>query len=232
MTEHPIIFSAEMVWKLLAGRKTQTRRPVKGMPEMPTPDCHPKNQQKHPAPYFDAYCGATRTQANPRGMTAEWCWWQVDDRQCLPTVKCPYGAPGDRLWVREAHALVPATAYRCSVDDRGAPIPHRVSPCGNWWAVYRADWERSAPGSWRPSIHMPRWASRITLEVVSVRCDWLQGITEDDAIAEGAPAIYGPLEGGSCPHIAAFMDVWQRIYGPGSWDADPLVWRVEFMRAT
>lgn len=174
MAERSISFSAEMVRAILDGRKTVTRRPVKGMPEMPEPECHPLHQRIRPLPYFDAYCGAPKTQANPRGMTKYWCWWQVDDRQCMPMIECPCGAPGDRLMVR---------------------------------------------------------GSEIALDVVSVSCEWLSNLTEAEAMAEGAPPILVPPDGGSCPHIEGFQQLWDGIYGPGSWDANPLVWRVEFRRA-
>ena len=107
MRERPIIFNTPMVRAILAGTKMQTRRPVKAMPTEPGAECHPRHKQKHPAPYFDAYCGQRKTDANPRGMNDEWCWWQVDDRQCLPVVRCPYGLPGDRLWVRESFMPIP-----------------------------------------------------------------------------------------------------------------------------
>ena len=73
---------------------------------------------------------------------------------------------GDRLWVRETHAIVPGTAYHHDPE-----IPHRVSPDGAMWAVYREGWDRVAPGRWRPSVHMPRWASRLALRITDIRAD-------------------------------------------------------------
>lgn len=98
---------------------------------------------------------------------------------------------------------------------------------------YRADGECLALQPWRPSIHMPRWASRITLEVTSVRVERLQDISEADALAEGVNAhqdhhgrpttsIYSPVQ--------AYRDLWEQINGPGSWDANPWVWAVDFKR--
>jgi hypothetical protein len=214
---HPILFSEAMVVALADGRKSQTRRLLKGMPPAPNPWARNPGDQKHEAPYFDAIRpGGDKTEKNPLGMTDQWCWWQIDDRMCAPIILCPYGKPGDRLWVREAWALVPASAYRCSIDDHGAPIPHRVSPCGQWWAVYRAGWERSAPGRWRPSIHMPRWASRVTLEVTAIRVQRLQDITDEDAIAEGFTS------------AMAFSAYWVMLHGAGAWNENPWVWVVDF----
>lgn len=153
---------------------------------------------------------------------------------------CPYGAHGGRLWVRETHAVVPASAYRCSREDDGSPVPHRVSPDGHEWAVYREGWSRSAPSRWKPSIHMPRWASRITLEVTSVRVERLQSITAEDAFAEGVEVPRCPCEpcmtsSQPCPAdqsaaIEAFRDLWASVYGRESWIDDVWVWRVAFER--
>lgn len=152
---------------------------------------------------------------------------------------CPYGQPGDRLWVRETFAIVPRTAYACSdgVQQTLRPDdPHDA-------AIYRADWSRSNGGiQWRPSIHMPRWASRITLEVTGVRVQRLCDISESDAISEGVRQL---RDGSECwvgregpgslvtpwPTARdAFRDLWQSINGLGSWGSNPLVWVVEFKR--
>jgi hypothetical protein len=139
--------------------------------------------------------------------------------------RCPHGQPGDRLWVRETFAIVPRTAYAASEgvqqtlrrdDDHDA-------------AIYRAGWERSNGGlRWRPSIHMPRWASRITLEVTGVRVERLQDISEADARSEG-------ISRADCPDWHATTDyraLWESIHGPGSWAANPRVWVAEFRRAS
>lgn len=138
------------------------------------------------------------------------------------TVPCPYGQPGDRLWMREAFAIVPRTAYLHS-DDDGKPLPHRLSPDGTSWAVYKTGWIRCRPGMWRPSIHMPRWASRITLEVVHVRATLLQHIAERDAEAEGF--------WGKSP-VKEFAAAWDKLNAKHdySWESNPWVWVVEFNR--
>lgn len=129
---------------------------------------------------------------------------------------CPYGQPGDRLWVREA----------CMVCDIG--IEQHVA--------YRADGEPDEswlrPLRWRPSIHMPRWASRITLEVTGVRVERLQDISDADAKAEGAPMSWASAQYRGGTWRQGFSDLWRQINGPDSWDANPFVWVVSFKRIT
>lgn len=160
---------------------------------------------------------------------------------------CPYGQPGDRLWVREAWSHVPSTAYRCSDGVQQIEDPTSDGMA----AVYHADWTRSSPGRWRPSIHMPRWASRITLEVTSVRVERLQDISEDQAAAEGVhrvsvgsgyqdrfsaePMTWADAVETDAGHEdarLAFRDLWESINGAGSWNANPWVWAVAFRRIT
>ena len=186
MKERPILFSGPMVRAILAGTKTQTRRVVK-----------PQT--------------AILTDATARSIGI-----QPPARENPPVIPCPYGAPGDLLWVRETHAIVPASAYRCSREEDGSPVPHRVSPDGEEWAVYRAGWSRSDPHRWRPSIHMPRWASRLTLRVTDVRVERLQAISEADARAEGVAS------------VAEYAALWDAINGAGSWAANPWVWAIGF----
>lgn len=159
--------------------------------------------------------------------------------------RCPYGQPGDRLWVREKWAPVTATAYRMSDGVQQTVNPNDEDTA----AIYAAGWDRSGPGRWRPSIHMPRWASRITLEVTGVRVERLQEISPADACAEGAAEILDrphadPLRSAAydkfgvtlndgeryAGSVAAYAALWESINGPGSWDANPWVWVVEFKR--
>lgn len=140
---------------------------------------------------------------------------------------CPFVETCDMLWVRETWAFV--TDYCGNVVLSGR------------LALYRADCERGLePSHWRPSIHMPRWASRITLEVVSVRVERVQDITEEDAQAEGMePGCLTCGENciytGGCGYCRpcyreSFSGQWQSIYGRESWLANPWVWVVEFRR--
>ncbi len=133
--------------------------------------------------------------------------------QLAASVWCPYGKLGDRLWVRETHY-----------------VEHAPSAGETGFILYKSTDPDAPVSRWSPSIHMPRWASRITLEVVSVRVERLNDISEEDAIAEGCP--YGVGGGMVDPAVGdkQFPTLWERINGPGSWDANPWVWVVEFKR--
>lgn len=152
-------------------------------------------------------------------------------RRAVPTggpsdvIRCPYGQPGDRLWVREA--------YR-TVAEADALPPRELTPAHRIW--YEADTpHQPGAGKLRPGMFMPRWASRITLEITGVRVERLQDISEIDALAEGVRR-YSMLEqiqaGQDRWARHAYRSLWEQINGPGSWDANPFVWVVEFKRAT
>ncbi|HGM6832005.1 TPA: hypothetical protein ACKQCE_000539 [Serratia marcescens] len=136
---------------------------------------------------------------------------------------CPFGQVGDRLWVRETFA-----AFDADWKHPGKPHDLKDGPWPN--VVYPASVAKIPDGTCRPSIHMPRWASRITLEITAVRVERLNDISEEDAKAEGVKA-------GVCPghehmmHQVAFRELWQSIYGEESWRANPWVWVIEFKRA-
>ena len=193
MKERPILFNAPMVRALLAGTKTQTRRVVK------------------PQPHEDRL---HRSVDSPDKFVCagEHTWWSGNHTQSIyHSARCPYGKPGDRLWVRE-------TFGHFERNENFAP---------GCEVFYRADGESLAVEPWRPGIHMPRWASRITLGVTGVRVERLRACNEVDAIAEGAPwAACGAPQGGS--HKAGFAQLWEQINGHGSWEANPWVWVVEF----
>lgn len=240
MTDRPIIFSGPMVLALLAGRKTQTRRVLKNVPPPPAMEnVYPGNVPRHDAPYLDAYCGARRTTENPRGMTDRWCWWTRDDR---PGGQFRVGyVPGDRLWVRENHAYVGGGdpgLLLCAADWRQTAAAHR---CEN------AD----SPPKWKPSIHMPRRVSRLTLGVTNVRVQRLHDMTPEDAIAEGMAGImkdgktvkYGLPDADGLPGtddsgwpwhewraspVDAFEKLWRSINGEEAWVSNPYVVAVTF----
>ncbi|EPP5903374.1 hypothetical protein ACUT1X_003343 [Pseudomonas aeruginosa] len=215
--ERPILFNDQMVRAILEGRKTATRRIAKPV--------------KHPDLGNIYAPGALVLEREPQ---------HVIDRAC------PYGQPGDRLWVREAWQgpLISDEeqdanqswwkdmtkfqnpghcAYRASGDDNEYVDPDGYFHC-----------------KWKPSIHMPRWASRILLEITAVRVERLQDIGEEQALAEG-------VRGEPCDHTrqacadigcwgdtakGAFGFLWESLNGEGSWAANPWVWVVEFKRVT
>jgi len=234
MKERPILFSAPMVRALLDGSKTQTRRIVKGQaPEWATfgaeADIHGRE--------FFMVCG----EQEPSGLSP-----------ILDGIYCPYGQPGDRLWVRESHAQV--LEVDIPAGRPAGPIGTMGSPARPDWKsryVYRADgempnvqWhhlEDSQPVRWTPSIHMPRAASRILLEVVSVRVERLNAISSDDCRAEGIRQCDGigtnaqildlaRRMGTHTDEVLRYATLWEQINGAGSWDANPWVWVVEFNR--
>jgi hypothetical protein len=220
--ERPILFSAPMVRALLDGRKTQTRRVVK---PQPTPEV------------VDA---GVISSGNP-AANGVWSWLDSKELEWASTVgddfRCPYGVPGDVLWVREAWTPVPASAYRMSEG-----VQQTVNPSDPYMAaIYAAGWDRSIP-KWKPSIHMPRWASRLTLKITDVRVERLNDISEADALAEGLVE-YDPTDEDPAEFawddergrgevfnnaVSAYRDLWNHINDPGSWAANPWVWAVSF----
>lgn len=147
------------------------------------------------------------------------CGFEERKREDWPVV-CPFGQPGDRLYVKEAWQLW--TEY-----DRvpTVKIPQGVD------ILYSADrpnfpWESRR----RPALHMPRWASRIVLEITDVRIERLQDISEDDAREEGVEPRLVPPDGGSSHYTEGFIELWQSTYGPDSWEKNPWVWVITHKR--
>lgn len=140
---------------------------------------------------------------------------------------CPYGQPGDRIWVRETYLVhgkatdVATLVYRASVRNSWTEQTHRVpvEVCN-----------KPVSEKWTPSIHMPRWASRILLEITDVRVERLHDMSEADAKAEGAtPATY-KITPSEAVYRVGFGDIWRSIYGQDNWLSNPLVWVIEFKR--
>lgn len=177
----------------------------------------------------------------------------MDDGRPSKTLTCPFGAPGDLLWVRECWALVDFNACDGMDEDdfTWCTQPGDIAPGGHP-VLYRAtvpdffEWNDDPESRWRPSIHMPRWASRLTLRVTDVRVERVQDISEDDARAEGVRAdnatVVIDADGKirkdiSHTHRGAFAVAWDAVYGkrdpttPTSWTANPWVWCVSFERA-
>jgi len=158
---------------------------------------------------------AKRTAAGHVKETGGHRRWHIADFDAY--LACPYGQPGDRLWVRETWAAPH------SEDGR----PPRAIQCDQMRIHYLASESRGGL-VWRPSIHMPRWSSRITLQVTAVRVERLQNISEADAMAEGVKNSLH-LTGGRFAR-ENFEHLWWTINGEGSWEANPWVWVVEFKR--
>lgn len=217
MKERPILFSAAMIRAIIDGRKTQTRRVIK--PVQSTPRVAPLRME----PWLidgeqeEDDNGLPLWAGHHPDYPTEWKWFS-----------CPYGQPGDRLWVRETWARVPATAYRASEGVQQTIDPNDPDDA----AIYRAGWDRSAPGvRWRPSIHMPHWASRLTLEITDVKVERVQDISMYDAMDEGVETTPALFEKGS--HlVGAFAHLWDEINSKRgySWASNPFVWVVEFKK--
>ncbi|EBC2855149.1 hypothetical protein CYF23_02455 [Salmonella enterica] len=223
MKERGMIFNAEMVRAILDGRKTQTRRPIKWK--------------------------QTRfTEIAERDDGSLWPWAEDCERGGDIWFACPYGEIGDRIWVRETWATlgnedgccVDWGGKLCKGDEKSAARIYRASceqrpgDYGLWSIPDDADWKphtenEKFEGAWRPSIHMPRWASRITLEITDVRVERLRGLSEEDAKSEGIiPSAGGVLPGWE--YRINFRDLWMDIYGTDNWEANPWVWVIEFKR--
>lgn len=211
MKETGLPFKAEMVCAILDGRKTQTRRIVKGQ----------------------EFWGAAAVQAHQMDSGV----WRIegakqinaklhDNAVTFVDVKCPFGKVGDRIWVRETwqHSNYPYGPF-----DKSCDVFYRADYLND---VHGPDGELSPEGRyrfWNPSIHMPRAASRILLEITDIRIERLQEISVEDAEAEGCKAPHAlVMELGCRASPQIFADVWQST--GGDWDANPWVWVIEFQK--
>ncbi|WP_370557325.1 hypothetical protein NMD88_03675 [Edwardsiella tarda] len=241
MKERPIIFNDEMVRAILSGTKTMTRRTMKVQPESPN-------------------FGLSFITESKRKSDEGKYFWSISDACGLKMrsnpFPCPFGAVGDRLWVRETFSTLgnedgcpidwnghlvkeggpdAARIYRASCEQKPGNYGLWSMPDDAFWKPHTDDMQYE--GSWTPSIHMPRWASRITLEITDVRVELLQDITEEDARAEGV------INGGclSCGEpepcgcdapdpsaIEGFAHLWRDIYGDDGWNSNPWVWVIAF----
>lgn len=228
MKERPILFSGPMVRALLDGSKTQTRRVVKPQPI---------EDARFVGGYFVP--GPKRTENSKIAVEAPYVH-----------LACPYGQPGDRLWVREAFRF-PESLDHLSPEKVGNKAISAGYPQPWCPTQFEADSSRRTPQEWRDFVtppqandagrlragmHMPRWASRITLEITRVRVERLQDISDADCVAEGCGALPAAI---GCPMTSApgetipramFRALWESINGPNSWAANPWVWVVEFRR--
>lgn len=211
--ERPILFSGAMVRAILNGSKTQTRRVVK-----------PQFEADPTGRWTNVMSSTERKKIgnmeygklDPEGF----CFTDRGRETILFSGKCPYGQPGDRLWVKETWCGSMADAYEYKADGHSYG---GVNPL------------------WKSSLFMPRRASRILLEIVSVRVERVQDISHDDAVAEGVESVGGgrywiaatDANAGFRPVGSpekAYRDLWQHINGAESWKANPWCWVVEFKR--
>lgn len=188
MREIPILFSTPMVQAILDGRKSMTRRVIKPQPFPKWIECGRENIGDW-----------------------QWCFYDANGGYGLLKQHCPYGQPGDRLWVRETWAELSQFHNLNSEIER---------------YIYKAD-EDATPLKWKPSIFMPKEAARIWLEVVNVRVERLQEITYEDCLREGMWN-YGT----DVDTLAAFQELWQNLNAKRGydWNINPWVWAISFRR--
>lgn len=211
--ERPILFSAPMVRAILDNRKTQTRRIMKHQP---------------PDEDYQISWLINTTDPDKKHLQGKAHWINMKGKQNKESdifFDCPYGKIGERLWVRETFAKM-----------------HDESGFGSGYMEYKASCKHPESIIWKPSIYMPRWASRILLEITNVWVERLNSISEKDCYAEGIEELDGHFDESEYCSIAKkigacigdskpiFVQLWESINGQGSWDLNPWVWVVEFKR--
>ena len=220
MKERPILVRGPLIQPILDDIKTHTRRIMKPQPHEVIP--------------YPSSCPLIRLRESDATLST---WNNA----------CPYGQPGDQLWVRENLRRSEDGLWGTYEADGSwvvaqTGIPMRIC----WHSSKDRSLSKSQDRKCVPSIHMPRWASRITLEIVDIRVERLQDISEKDAIAEGIEGLYinGRREGwinytakggDDCDNafgspVASYRTLWESINGPGSWELNPWVWVVVFRR--
>jgi hypothetical protein len=228
MKARPIIMRGDMVRATLDHRKkSQTRREIKPQPYEPDMDlteilCQGKVHYRRPAGH-----PMIEEAATAPGYSTRTGWAGL-------LTRCPFGQPGDRLWVRETW------------NKHGGVLSYRAD--GDWIKDFKREHDRNNPAAvleaqllkWVPSIHMPRWASRLTLEITAIRIERLQDITEEDAKAEGSTLAcwFGdrsfprkvPMQeiGDLWSYKTGFANLWESVSGAGSWDKNPWVWVINY----
>lgn len=229
MKEHPILFSPQMVRAILDRMKTQTRRPI---PVMPKP-----KQVIHHIEEIDKYCFVTKHENGKVSGISEY-------------FRRPYNV-GDRLWVRETWngPLLDEDETEADPDwiyhsEKYENVAHCYYKADGVAAPEYVDLDDNLRQGWRPSIHMPRWASRLTLEVKAIRAEPLHDISDHDAMREG---IYKSFDHGTQFPVATdwdgnekvlvagvprrdFEELWRGLYPEGlkSWGMAPWVWVIDF----
>jgi hypothetical protein len=227
MRERPILFSGPMVRAILAGMKTQTRRIIGGMDSV----C------------YVGPCEGDTGYAHPDRVCSPGPGFHYHDENGFHhgEIDCPYGAPGDRLWVRETWRVSDVAEGEIAYAADGRTIRYVSAGDAAWWKRWGA---KCAGGKWAPGIFTKRWASRILLEVTDVHVERLQAISEEDARAEGVSGkacadctvtrgVYDP----ACPECLtardAFRMLWDSINGERApWASNPWLWAISFRRIT
>jgi hypothetical protein len=248
VSERPILFSAPMVQALLAGRKTQTRRTMKIQPPA--------------SGYQLARCEsstAKRDEGRLHWIKTSEDGYRVEDGK-QPYFDCPYGKPGDRLWVKEGFVIQHDVEGEELPFSDGRPVLSPTEEDAQYvnWSWQQPHYRATDPmpelvcckkshrncdvciNPWITPLFMPRWASRITLEITEVRVQRLQEISEEDAIAEGCTdggcnncgnSSWPNPCGCASPeplYVDAYAHLWESINGAGSWNLNPWVWCVSF----
>lgn len=219
--ERGMIFNSEMVRAILSGQKTQTRRIVK--------------------------CDFQEIAERDDGSL--WPWREDCEHAEDYWYPCPFGDVGERIWVRETWAAL-GNEDGCSIDwnenlvKEGGAAGARIyrASCeqkegdyGLWSIPDDAEWKPHTDnmkyeGTWVPSIHMPRWASRILLEITNVRVERLNDISEEDAKAEGVSPPARTITPPEAVYRVGFSELWRSIYGDENWEKNPWVWCISFKR--
>ena len=224
ITAKPILFSTPMIKALLreiknpGSGKTQTRRIMKLQPT------------------DTGVSWQFELKGRKSNIWANYPYDKFDDKENGLVGYCPYGKPGDLLYVRETSSAVynfdKTPCVRYEADQVWRPCIHGV-PCASWFDMHHY---RGGSGLQVPSIHMPRWASRITLEVTDVRVQRLQDISEEDSIAEGVelmrPGYWRKYTPSWTQHEltakGSFVSLFKSIHGPDIWKSNPWLWAVSF----
>ena len=233
MKSTPILFNSAMVCAILSGEKTQTRRIVK----LKGNDGIQSDHSLWRYLEVDSMSG-NQIESNKQGMHF---WQHTEDIVRLIKEQCPYGQVGDQLWVREtfcsndknvAGYKADATCGAFGFDGDGNKIfvKHGYildaeSYLDNFEDGCSTYGIGAFGGKWKPSIHMPRWLSRITLKITNIRVERLNEISDDDALKEGIDRTNTSIAGYAKER---FKRLWESINGAGSWSANPWVWVIEF----
>lgn len=208
--ERSILFSTPMVQAILDGSKTQTRR-TRGLKEI---NENPENWKEGPVMQTCRFWDADKEE-DPNPLEVHYSFFHKKTGEEFK-LKCPYGKPGDLLYVRENFKIVP---------------PNQV--------YFQADLENKATNGWRPSIYMPKDAARIWLEITDISVERLQDISKEDAIAEGIEPVadgyknYMPKLSSTSQFFwptayHSFQSLWESINGAESWEMNPWLWVVKF----